>query len=106
MVWGAGSALGILSVLGYLLFVSGAALLWTQRGEVPIWMHDEVGAVRRKFVRHAAIRECLGLREETRFTLLPARFLRRLGRIPRRQINRGAILLFIGPLLLLLDRFI
>jgi hypothetical protein len=106
MFWGSGSAIGVLSVIGYLPFVYGAALLWARREDVPVWMHDEVGAVRNKIVRHAALCESPGLREESRFKMLPARFLRQLGRIPRRKINRGAILLFVGPLLLLLDRFI
>ena len=106
MFWGTGSALGILSILGYAVFVTGAALLWYHRGDVPTWLHDEFGAIRRKLVSHAAPCPCTGLRDESRFKFVPTRFLRRLGRMPRRQINRGAILLCIGPLLLLLDLFI
>src|SRR5689334_24948387 len=106
MLWGTGSALGILSVLGYLVFVSGAVLLWRHRQEVPIWTHDEFAAFRRSVVRHAVEGCSSGLREESRFKLIPCRFLRSLERVPRRQINRGAILLCIGPLLLLLDFFI
>ena len=106
MFWGTGSALGILSVAGYLVFASGAVLLWKHREEVPAWTHDELGALRRNITRHAVCGCSLGLREEARFKLAPTRFLRRLGRVPRRQINRGAILLCIGPLLLLLDFFV
>lgn len=103
MLWGAGPALGILSVIGYFVFVTGASLLWIHRIDVPTWTQDELGAFRRNFVRHAVAGGGPGLREEARFKLLPSGFLRRLGRLPRRQINRGAILLAIGPLLLLLD---
>lgn len=106
MFWGAGPALGILSFVGYLLFASGAALLWKYRRDFPDWTHDELGAVRRNFVRHAVAGPGPGLREEARFKLVPSGFLRRLGRIPRRQLNRAAILLCLGPLLLLLDFFV
>ncbi len=105
MFWGAGPALGFLSILGYFVFVCGAVLLWKNRQDVPTWTHDEFCALRRNLVRHAVASSGPGLREETRFKLVPAGFLRRLGRIPRRRINRGAILLCLGPLLLLLDFF-
>ena len=106
MPWGIGQAFGILSILGYVVFVYGAALLWFHRENFPIWFHDEFGAIRRKVVRHAIACDCAGLREETRFRFAHVRFLRKLGRIPRRQINRGVILLCLAPLLLLLDFFI
>jgi hypothetical protein len=38
--------------------------------------------------------------------ILPSCFLRSLRRMPRRRIHPGAILLLVGPLLLLLDFFI
>lgn len=106
MLWGTGSALGLLSVLGYVVFTAGAVLLWQHREEVPAWTHDELGALRRNIVRHAVVGCSLGLREESRFKLIPSGFLRSLERVRRRQINRAAILLCIGPLLFLLDRFI
>lgn len=106
MFWGTGSALGILSILGYFVFACGAVLLWRHRQQVPTWTHDEFTAFRRKVIRHAVAGSALSLREESRFKLIPSRFLRSLGRVPRRQINRGAILLCIGPLLLLLDFFV
>jgi len=106
MTWGAGSALGFLAVVGYVVFVCGAVLLWIHRGDVPTWLHDELGAIRRKLVAHFVPVKSPGLREESRLILLPSRFLRKLGRIPHRQINRAAILLCIGPLLFLLDFFI
>lgn len=106
MYWGSGSALGFLSLLGYALFAAGAILLWHNRLEVPIWVNDEVGAIRRSVIRHAVIGGFGGLREETRLKLAPSGFLRQLGRLPRRRINRGAILLTIGMLLFVLDLFI
>ena len=103
MFWGPGSALGFLSLLGYLLFTTGSVLLWYHRWEVPIWMNDEMGAIRRSLIRHAVIGNFGGLREEARFKLAPTGFLRRLGRLPRRRINRGAILLAVGVFLFFLD---
>jgi|SRR5215469_14849728 len=106
MYWGPGSALGLLAVLGYVVFVCGAVLLWANRVDVPIWVNDEVGAVRRKVVRFAICGASHGLREEVSFKACPSCFIRRLARPSRRRINRGAILLAIGPLLLLIDLLI
>jgi hypothetical protein len=103
MYWGPGSALGLLALIGYAVSVCGAVMLWANRLEVPIWVHDEVGAVRRKVVRHAVSGLGRGLREEISCKACPTCFIRSLARPSRRRINRGAILLAIGPLLFLLD---
>src|SRR5215470_8241664 len=103
MVWGSGSTLGLLAILGYLLFSVGSILLWYHRSAVPIWMNDEMGAIRRSFIRHTVVGAFGGLREEARLKLSPTGFLRRLGRLPRRRVNRGAILLSIGIFLFFLD---
>lgn len=106
MYWAPESALGLLAVVGYAVFVCGAIVLWSNRLDVPIWVHDEVGAVRRKVVRCAVAGFSRGLREEISCKACPSRFIRSLARPSRRRINRGAILLAIGPLLLLLDLLI
>jgi|SRR5579859_3765450 len=103
MVWGSGSTLGFLAILGYLLFSAGSILLWHHRWAVPTWMNDEMGAIRRNLSRHAVFGSLGGLREEARLKLAPTGFLRRLGRLPRRRVNRGAILLTIGLFLFFLD---
>ena len=103
MYWAPGSALGLLALIGYAVFVCGAIMLWTNRFDVPIWVHDEMGAVRCKIVRHAVSGLGRGLREEISCKACPSCFIRSLARPSRRRINRGAILLAIGPLLLLLD---
>jgi hypothetical protein len=64
MVWGYGSALGVLALLGYAVSVCGAVLLWANRIDVPVWVNDEFGAVRRSLVRHAFSVSFHGLREE------------------------------------------
>jgi hypothetical protein len=103
MHWGPGSTLGLLALVGYAVSVCGAIVLWANRLDVPIWMHDEVGAVRRKVVRHAVSGFSRGLREEISCKACPTCFIRSLERRSRRRINRGAILLAVGPLLFLLD---
>jgi hypothetical protein len=101
--WGQGSALGLLAVLGYVVFAAGAILLWFNRPDVPVWVHDELGAIRRNLIRHAVYRPGRGLRAEVACKEFPSGFCRCLARASRRKVNRGAILLAAGPLLFLLD---
>jgi len=103
MGWGAGSALGFLAILGYAVFVSGALVLWTKRVEVPIWMNDEFGALRRSLVRHAFSGSFHGLRPELACKAVPTGFIRRLARHSRRRINCGSILFCAGLFLFFLD---
>ena len=106
MYWGAGPTLGLLTILGYGAFVVGAALVWRNREDIFVWMHDEVGEFRRNLSRHTVVGPFYSLREESRLKAVPSQFIRSLSRIPRRRINRGVILLFIGPILFLLDFFV
>src|SRR5580692_3993034 len=55
MYWGAGPALGLLTVLGYVAFTIGAALVWRNRDDFSIWVHDEFGAFRRSLSRYIVI---------------------------------------------------
>jgi hypothetical protein len=103
MDWGTGSALGFLAMIGYLVFVSGAVVLWTKRLEVPIWVNDEFGAVRRSLIRHAFSGSFHGLREELACKAVPTGFIRRLAGHSRRRINCGSILLCVGLVVFLLD---
>src|SRR5215470_15888455 len=89
MSWGAGSALGLLAILGYTVFAIGAILLWTNRLNVPVWVNDEFGAVRRSLIRHAVSARFHGLREELSCKACPTCFVRSLARPSRRRINRG-----------------
>jgi hypothetical protein len=103
MYLGAGPSLGLLAILGYLIFVCGAALLWRQRGFLNLWARNEYGLVRRGVARHAARGSAFGLREHERFKLLPGCFLSALEPARRVQIHRGAFLALTGPILCLLD---
>ena len=106
MFWGPGSELGILTFLGYIVFVAGAVLVWRNRDSAVLWMQDEMGAFRRSLSRYVVTGPFYGVREESRLKAIPTGFIRSLTRIPRAGIHQGAILLFIGSLLFLLDFFI
>jgi hypothetical protein len=106
MYWGAGPALGLLTFLGYFLFSAGAALLWRSRGEVSAWAQDEFGGFRRSLSRHTLIGPFYGPREVSLVRVVPSYFVRSIRRIPRSPAFPAAVLLLVGPLLLLLDFFI
>jgi hypothetical protein len=106
MYWGAGPALGLLTLLGYFLLVIGAVLFWRSREDFSLWVHDEFGAMRRNLSRHTIAGPFYCPREESRLKTLPYGLARSLSRMPRHRLPTGAILLLIGPLLLLLDFFI
>jgi len=103
--WGEGSTLGLLTFLGYLLFMFGAALVWRGREEVSVWIQDEACAVRRSFSRYTVVGPFYGPRPESRLKAVPASFARSFCRIPRSPITGGLVLAFLGPLLVLLDFF-
>ena len=106
MYWGAGPQLGLLTCIGYLLLAMGAALVWRNRGDFSIWMHDEISIFRRTFSRYTPVGPFYMLREESRFKAIPTSFIRNLTRLPRSRFNGAAALLSLGLLLFLLDFFI
>jgi hypothetical protein len=106
MYWGAGPELGLLTSIGYLLLAMGGALVWRNRGDFSIWMHDEISIFRRTFSRYTPIGPFYMLREESRFKAIPTSFIRNLTRLPRSRFNGAAALLLAGMLLFLLDFFI
>src|SRR6266576_909319 len=97
MNWGAGPALGLLTVSGYLLSLAGAALVWRKRGEFSVWVQDEISVFRRNFSRYTPAGP---------FYAIPACFFHSLSHLPRSCINGGPILLLIGLLLFVLDFFV
>jgi hypothetical protein len=86
--------------------VVGAALLWRGRDEASVWIQNEACAVRRSFSRYTVVGPFYGPRSDSRLKAVPATFVGSLRRIPRRPISGGAILAFLGPLLVLLDFFV
>ena len=106
MYWGAGAGLGLLTVLGYVAFAIGAALVWRRRDDFFVWAHEEFGAFRQSLSRYTVIGPFYGVREESRLKAVPSQFIRSLSRFPRRHINPAFILLFLGAVLFVLDFFI
>ena len=106
MIWGAGPALGLLTVFGYLLFMAGAALMWRSRGDFFVWFQDELSFFRRNFSRYTPVGPFYAIREESRFKAIPVTFVRSINHFPRRRINTPALLLFLGFLFFILDFFV
>jgi len=107
MYWGAGPELGLLTIIGYAAFVAGLAIMWRGRDDVSVWIHEEVGDVRRSFLnRYTPVGPFYGVREESRLKTVPSYFARSVRRIPRSPVTAAVFLLFFGPLLFLLDFFI
>ena len=110
MYWGDGSALGILTFLGYAVFVIGAALMWRSRSDVTVWVQEDFGTLRRSFSRYTVVGPFYKVREESRIKEVPNLFTGFCGRVLRRMSHlpatSGAIFMFLGSLLVLLDFFI
>ena len=106
MYWGEGSTLGLLTFIGYVVFVFGAAIVWRGRDDMYVWIQDEAGAMRRSFSRYTVIGPFYIPREESRFKAVPVTLMRSLRRIPRNPITGGMVLMFLGPTLILLDFFV
>jgi hypothetical protein len=104
--WGTGPELGLLTLLGYVVVLLGAALLWRNRGEVFVWMIDEAGDFRRNLSRYTAIGPFYGIRSESRLKVVPAGFMRSIARFPRNSVQLASVLLFLGSALVILDFFV
>jgi len=102
--WGEGSALGLLTFLGYLLFTFGAALVWRGREEVSVWIRTRPALSAAVFALYRS-RPFLRPRSDSRLKAVPASFARSFCRIPRRPTTGGVILAFLD-LCCLLDFFI
>jgi hypothetical protein len=106
MYWGAGPALGFLTLLGYLSFVGGALLVWRGRDAIYVWVHDEVRIYQRHLSRYTPAGPFYSRREESRLKVIPTEMVRTLSCLPRSRYTYGACLMALGPLLVLLDFFI
>jgi|ERR1700730_6731647 hypothetical protein len=105
MYWGAGPELGLLTVLGYLFFLGGALTMWRGREDVSVWIHGEVGVLKRNLSRYTPVGPFYSPRDHSRLKLLPEFFSGSLSRMPRALVYRAVILLTIAPLCVLLDFF-
>jgi hypothetical protein len=106
MFWGIGPSLGLLTFVGYFLFVMGAVLAWRHREELSVWVHDEISLFRRSYSRYTTIGPFYSPRQESRLKTVPSSFLRFLKRFPFSRINGAIVLFVIGFLLFVIDLFI
>ena len=105
MYWGSGPQIGLLTCLGYLLLAMGAALVWRNRGDFSVWVHDEISIFRRTFSRYTPVGPFYMLREESRIKAIPTSFVGSLSRLPRSRVNSAAVLFALAFFLFLLDFF-
>jgi hypothetical protein len=106
MYWGSGSTLGLLTCLGYGLFVLGAYQFWRHRGEFVFWMNDGISALRRSLCRFVPSGPFYQRRGESRLLVIPAGFLRFFRQFARSRCFPAVFLLILGMLLFALDFFI
>jgi hypothetical protein len=105
MYWGAGPDLGLLTILGYLFFIAGAAYLWRARESVSFWLYSEASVARRNLSRYTPIGPFYSPREESRFTILLNCLFASFDRMPRSPIFRSVVLMAVAVLLVSLDFF-
>ncbi len=104
--WGSGPALGLLTFVGNLAFVIGAVVLWRSRDAIFLWLDDEACSLRRDLSRHQPLGPFHSPREESRLKTTPSHLVRTLSRVSRSRLSWAALLLFLGPLLIVLDFFV
>ena len=107
MNWGAGSSLGLLTFCGNWLFLFGVAVIWRNRDNFLLWVQDEVSFFHRSFSRFTPVGPFYIPRSDSsRLKEVPHYVLNSISRLPRTRINGGALLLFVGLLLFLLDFYV
>jgi hypothetical protein len=104
--WGAGNTLGLLTFLGYLAFVIGATIVWRGRDDIFIWLVDEAGSLRRNLSRHQPAGPFYSPREESRLRTTPTHLVRTFTRVTRSRLSWAALLMLLGPVLVILDFFV
>jgi hypothetical protein len=104
--WGSGSALGLLTCVGYLVFLVGAIYLRRHREEFSFWMDHEVSQLRRNFSRYVPSGPFHERRAESRLRVIPFGVFHSVKHLPQRRFSWGAFLLFLGVLMFVLDFFI
>jgi hypothetical protein len=104
--WGAGPTLGLLTCLGYVVFLLGSLCLWRDREELSLWVEDEFSAFRRNLSRFESVGPFYLPRTESRLRVIPAGFLHSISHLHQRRFTLGAFLLILGLVLFALDFFI
>src|SRR5258708_12296821 len=98
LYWGSGPALGLLTCLGYGVFLLGALYLWRYREELSLWMENEFSTFRRNLSRYESVGPFYLPRTDSRLRIIPAGFLHSVSRLPHHPSSLGAFLLLLSPL--------
>src|SRR5258708_29691115 len=106
LYWGSGPALGLLTCLGYGVFLLGALYLWRYREELSLWIEDEFSTFRRNLSRYESVGPFYLPRTESRLRIIPAGFLHSVSRLPYRRFSLYSFLLLLGLLLFTLAFFV
>jgi hypothetical protein len=101
--WGSGPTLGLLTFVGYLAFITGFSMLWRGRNDIFLWFDAETSALRRNLSRLEPRGPFYSPREHSRLKTAPSHVVRTLSRVPRSRLSWAALLMFLGPILILLD---
>jgi hypothetical protein len=104
--WGSGPTLGLLTCLGYAVFVLGAFLFWRNRAEFTFWVDDRLSAFRRHSSRYVPAGPFYERRGESRLVIIPIGFFHSVTQLPRLRFSWGAFLVFLGLFLFALDFFV
>ncbi len=92
--------MGVVGVVGILIFCAGAHLLWQARGEVLFWAWEFFRILRGEVTRRGGLNaEARGDSATARSAASPAAAGRRRALV----LVGGFALMFLGPLLILLD---
>jgi hypothetical protein len=104
--WGSGPDLGLLTFLGYFVFVAGAVYLWRHREELSYWMENEFSVLRRSLSRYVPSGPFYEPRGQSRLRVIPSTVFQSVTKLQHRRFSWGAALLFLGVFLFLLDFFV
>jgi hypothetical protein len=104
--WGSGPALGLLTFLGYFVFVVGAIYLWRYREELSFWMENELSLLRRNLSRHVPVGPFYEPRSQSRLRVIPSSVFHSVTQLHHRRFAWGALLLFLGVFLFFLDFYV
>src|SRR5260370_30960288 len=104
--WGSGPALGLLTFLGYFVFVVGAVYLWRHREELSYWMENEFSVLRRSLSRYVPSGPFYEPRGQSRLRAIPSTVFQCVTKLPHWRFSCGAALLFLGVFLFFIDFFV
>ncbi|HEY4978645.1 MAG TPA: hypothetical protein VII25_05730 [Candidatus Acidoferrum sp.] len=103
---GSGTTLGLLTCLGYGVFLLGAVYFWRCRQEFSFWFDNEVSVFRKNLSRYVPSGPFYERRATSRLVVIPTGFVHTVAHLPQRRFSGGALLLILGVLLFALDFFI